>query len=71
MTIIKIRTTTFVCLTALSVGGLASAAPVIKDFSSTGVNPGPKWYRPDPNKTIYTITAVLDGKTVTGDELKK
>lgn len=28
----------------------------------TGV-PRPDWYRPDPNKPTYTITAVLDGKT--------
>ena len=37
----------------------------------TGVNPGPEWYRPDPNKPTYTITAVLDGKTITEAELKK
>ncbi len=37
----------------------------------TGVNPGPHWYRPDPNKPTYTITAVLDGRTVTEAELKK
>ncbi len=37
----------------------------------TGVNPGPKWHRPDPNQPTYTITAVLDGKTVTEDQLKK
>ena len=37
----------------------------------TGVNPGPEWYRPDPNKPTYTITAVLDGQTVTEAELKK
>ena len=37
----------------------------------TGVNPGPDWYRADPNKPTYTITAVLDGKTVTEEELKK
>ncbi|MCK4625218.1 MAG: hypothetical protein KAV00_07905 [Phycisphaerae bacterium] len=29
----------------------------------TGINPGPHWYRPDPNVPTYTITAVLDGKT--------
>jgi hypothetical protein len=29
----------------------------------TGVNPGPHWYRPDPNRPTYTITAVLDGRT--------
>ncbi|NQU20871.1 MAG: hypothetical protein HQ567_06275 [Candidatus Nealsonbacteria bacterium] len=29
----------------------------------TGVDPGPDWFRPDPNKPTYTITAVLDGKT--------
>ncbi len=37
----------------------------------TGVNPGPHWYRSDPNKPAYTITAILDGKTVTEAELKK
>lgn len=37
----------------------------------TGVNPGPDWYRADPNKPTYTITAVLDGKTVTEAQLKK
>ena len=37
----------------------------------TGVNPGPHWYRPDPNKPTYTITAVLDGKTETEAELRK
>ena len=31
----------------------------------TGVDPGPDWYRSDPNKPTYTITAVLDGKTET------
>ncbi len=36
-----------------------------------GVNPGSDWYRPDPNKPTYTITAVLDGKTATEAELKK
>ena len=30
----------------------------------TGVNPGPQWYRPDPNKPVFTVTAVLDGKSV-------
>jgi hypothetical protein len=28
----------------------------------TGVNPGPDWYRPDPDKPTQTITVVLDGK---------
>ncbi len=39
----------------------------------TGVNPGPEWYRADPDKPAYTITAKLDGKvkTVTEEELKK
>jgi hypothetical protein len=37
----------------------------------TGVNPGPEWHRLDPSKPTYTITAVLDGKTVTEAELKK
>ncbi len=37
----------------------------------TGVDPGPQWYRPDAGKPTYTITAVLDGKTVTEEELKK
>ena len=37
----------------------------------TSVNPGPHWYRPDPSKPTYTITAVLDGKTVTEAELIK
>ncbi|MDY7011204.1 MAG: carboxypeptidase-like regulatory domain-containing protein [Planctomycetota bacterium] len=37
----------------------------------TGVNPGPEWYCPDPNKPTYTITAVPDGKTVTEAQLKK
>ncbi len=37
----------------------------------TGVNSGPEWYRPEPNKPTYTITAVLDGQTVTETELKK
>ncbi|MDY7011902.1 MAG: hypothetical protein SVV80_14320, partial [Planctomycetota bacterium] len=36
----------------------------------TGVNPGPDWYRPDPDKPTYTITAVLDSKTETEAELK-
>ncbi|MCK4624218.1 MAG: hypothetical protein KAV00_02830 [Phycisphaerae bacterium] len=27
----------------------------------TGVNPGPHWYRSDPGKPTYTITAVLHG----------
>ena len=36
----------------------------------TTVNPGPGWYRSDPNKPTYTITAVFDGKTVTEAELK-
>ncbi len=36
-----------------------------------GVNPGPEWYRPALNKPTYTITAVLDGKTVTKANLKK
>jgi len=36
-----------------------------------GVNPNSMWYRPDPNKPTYTITAVLDGKTTTEEELKK
>ncbi len=26
----------------------------------TGVNPGPQWYRPDPNKANYTITVVME-----------
>ncbi|MCK4626245.1 MAG: hypothetical protein KAV00_13085 [Phycisphaerae bacterium] len=26
----------------------------------TGVNPGPQWYRPDPNKATYTITVVME-----------
>ncbi len=26
----------------------------------TGVNPGPKWYRPDPKRPTHTITVVLD-----------
>ncbi|HID28369.1 MAG TPA: hypothetical protein EYP19_00005 [Desulfobacterales bacterium] len=42
-----------------------------KKKTITGVNPGPHWYRPDPNKPTYTITAVLDGKTVTESTLKK
>ena len=25
-----------------------------------GVNPGPEWYRPDPNKPTYTVVVVLD-----------
>lgn len=29
-----------------------------------GVNPDPKWYSEKPGKPTYTITAVLDGKTV-------
>ena len=37
----------------------------------TGVNPGPGWYRPKANKSAYTITAVLDGATVTETELKE
>ena len=37
----------------------------------TGVNPGPDWYRADPNKPAYTITAVLDTKTETEAELRK
>jgi len=36
----------------------------------TGVNPGPHWYRPNPNEPTYTIIAVLDGKRVTEQELK-
>ena len=36
----------------------------------TGVDPGPGWYRPAPNKSTYTLTAVLDGRTVTETELK-
>ena len=36
-----------------------------------GINPSPEWYRPDRNKPTYTITAVLDGKTTTEEELKK
>ena len=36
----------------------------------TGVNPGPHWYRPDPNEPTYTIIAVLDSKRVTELELK-
>jgi len=36
-----------------------------------GINPSPQWYRSDPNKPTYTITAVLDGKTTTEEELKK
>ena len=42
-----------------------------KKKTITGVNPSPMWYRPDPNKPTYTITAVLDGKTVTESALKK
>ena len=37
----------------------------------TAINPGPHWYRPDPNVPTYTITAVLDGKTETEADLKK
>ena len=37
----------------------------------TGVNPGPGWYRPKANNPTYTITAVLDGATVTEAELKE
>jgi len=37
----------------------------------TGVNPGPHWYRPDPSVPTYTITAVLDGKTETEEELRE
>ena len=33
----------------------------------TGVDPGPDWYRSDPNKPTYTITAVLNGKTETAE----
>ena len=36
-----------------------------------GVNPGPHWYRVDPNKPTYTITVVLDGRTVRESELKE
>jgi hypothetical protein len=36
-----------------------------------GVNPSPKWYRPDPNKPTYTITVVLDGRKETEADLKK
>ncbi len=36
----------------------------------TSVDSGPGWYRPAPNKPTYTITAVLDGRTVTEAELK-
>jgi len=31
----------------------------------TSVDPGPHWYRPDPNVPTYTITAVLDGRAET------
>ncbi len=39
----------------------------------TGVNPSAEWYRADPDKPTWTITAKLDGKvkTVTEEELKK
>ncbi len=37
----------------------------------TGVNPGTDWLRAGPDKPAYTITAVLDGKTVTESDLKK
>jgi len=37
----------------------------------TGVNPSRKWFRPDPEKPAYTITAVLDGKTISESELIK
>jgi len=35
----------------------------------SGVNPGPHWYRPDPNEPTYTITAILDGTTETEAQL--
>ena len=37
--IAKIKTTVMVCVVILSVGRLASATPVIKDWSSEGGNP--------------------------------
>ena len=39
----------------------------------TGVNPGPEWYRPDPNKPTYTITVILGSKpeVESEEDLKK
>ncbi|MCK4624906.1 MAG: hypothetical protein KAV00_06325, partial [Phycisphaerae bacterium] len=50
----KIRMTALVCMMVLSVGGLALATPVIKDFSSKG---GRTTNKTGPKDTMYLVKA--------------
>ena len=52
MSLTKIKTTILICALVLSVGGVALAAPVIKDFSSKG---GKTTNKTGPKDTMYLV----------------